>query len=409
MAYDDTGYSVDSYQDEQQKIRDNFIKNISPNLHFDDQTLVARLANAMAFTNWIQNQKQQQVWLNQYAQFAKGVSLDYLAYNRGIYRQRSQQSTATVTITGSQAVFLEGGTTEFMTDDGIYFTLLEDTLLSDDGSGNFTATVQVVSDDYSSDTNVQAHAITVVADPLDGLDSLTNPEPATGGPDEETDDSLLARHLETNLANSGATDNGIRAALDGVTGLKDKYVDANSESTTNANGTPPHAIQVVSYGGSDQDIADAIRSSKAAGTETYGSVSVVSYDVGGHPETVYFNHATEVPIYFSIHVKPNEDWDTDSATADIVDRISQYINNNKMGQTVYVSSIYGAISGVTGVDSFTISLGKSAESVGQADIPMKITEVLVTNSVEVSVTADSTQELSRFIWKTSFPINVTMI
>lgn len=390
MAYDDTGYSVDSYQDEQQKIRDNFIKNISPNLHFDDQTLVARLANAMAFTNWIQNQKQQQVWLNQYAQFAKGVSLDYLAYNRGLYRQRSQQSTATVTITGSQAVFLEGGTTEFMTDDGIYFTLLEDTLLSDDGSGNFTATAQVVSDDYSSDTNVQANTITVFADPLDGLDSLTNPEPATGGSDEETDDSLLARYLETNLANSGATDNGIRAALDGVTGLKDKYVDANSESTTNANGTPAHAIQVVSYGGNDQDIADAIRSSKAAGTETYGSVSVVSYDVGGHPETVHFNHATEVPIYFSIHVKPNEDWNTDSGTADIVDRISKYINNNKMGQTVYVSSIYGAISGATGVDSFTISLGKSAESVGQADIPMKITEVSVTNADEVSVTADLT-------------------
>lgn len=390
MAYDDTGYSVDSYQDEQQKIRDNFIKNISPNLNFDDQTLVARLANAMAFTNWIQNQKQQQVWLNQYAQFAKGVSLDYLAYNRGIYRQRSQQSTATVTITGSQAVFLEGGTTEFMTDDGIYFTLLEDTLLSDDGSGNFTATAQVVSDDYSSDTNVQANTITVFADPLDGLDSLTNPEPATGGSDEETDDSLLARYLETNLANSGATDNGIRAALDDVTGLKDKYVDANSESTTNANGTPPHAIQVVSYGGSDQDIADAIRSAKAAGTETYGSVSVVSYDVGGHPETVKFNHATEVPIYFSIRVKPNEDWNTDSGTADIVDRITKYINNSKMGQTVYVSSIYGAISGATGVDSFTISLGKSAESVGQADIPMKITEVSVTNSDEVSVTADLT-------------------
>lgn len=388
MAYDETGYSVDSYQDEQQKMQDNFLKNISPNLNFEDHTLAARLANAIAFTNWIQNQKQQQVWLNQYAQFATGVSLDYLAYNRGIYRQRSQQSTATVTITGSEAVFLEGGTTEFMTDDGIYFTLLEDTLLSDNGSGSFTATAQVVSDDYSSDTNVQANTITVFADPVDGLDSVTNPEPATGGSDEETDDSLLSRYLETNLANDGSTDNGIRAALDSVTGIKDKYVDANSESSTNANGTPPHAIQVVTYGGNDQDIADAIRSSKAAGTETYGSVSVTSYDVGGHPEKINFNHAVEVPIFFSIHVKPNENWSKESGTAEIVDRISKYINNNKMGQTVYVSSIYGAIAGATGVDSFTIALGKSANPTGQTDISMKITEVSVTNADEIVVAAD---------------------
>ena len=390
MAYDETGYSVDSYQEEQQKIQDNFHKNISPNLNFEDHTLAARLANAIAFTNWIQNQKQQQVWLNQYAQFATGVSLDYLAYNRGIYRQRSQQATATINITGSEAVFLEGGTTEFMTDDGIYFTLLEDTLLSDNGSGSFTATAQVVSDDYSSDTNVQANTITVFADPVDGLDSVTNPEPATGGSDEETDDSLLERYLETNLANEGATDNGIRAALDSVTGIKDKYVDANSESSTNANGTPPHAIQVVTYGGNDQDIADAIRSSKAAGTETYGSVSVTSYDVGGHPEKINFNRAVEVPVFFSIHVKPNENWSKESGTAEIVDRISKYINNNKMGQTVYVSSIYGAIAGATGVDSFTISLGKSAKPTGQTDISMKITEVSVTNADEIVVADDLT-------------------
>jgi len=388
MAYDETGYSVDSYQDEQQKMQDNFLKNISPNLNFEDHTLAARLANAIAFTNWIQNQKQQQVWLNQYAQFATGVSLDYLAYNRGIYRQRSQQSTATVTITGSEAVFLEGGTTEFMTDDGIYFTLLEDTLLSDNGSGSFTATAQVVSDDYSSDTNVQANTITVFADTVDGLDSVTNPEPATGGSDEETDDSLLSRYLETNLANDGSTDNGIRAALDSVTGIKDKYVDANSESSVNTNGTPPHTIQVVTYGGNDQDIADAIRSSKAAGTETYGSVSVVSYDVGGHPEKVNFNHAVEVSIFFSVHVKPNENWNEESGTAEIVDRITNYVNNNKMGQTVYISSIYGAIAGATGVDSFTVSLGKTAGSTSQADIEMKITEVSVTNADEIVVAAD---------------------
>lgn len=181
MAFDETGYYVESYAEEVAKQTAIFKANAGDDINVAPQSVYGRIIRAVAYNNWKQNQKQQQVLLNAYVQFASGVSLDYLAYNRGIFRNQSQQANATVNITGTSAVLLEGGTTEFMTDDGTYFVLVEDTVLSDDdGDGTFTATASVVSEDYSSDTNVQAHTITEFATPVDGVDTVDNPQPAVG-------------------------------------------------------------------------------------------------------------------------------------------------------------------------------------------------------------------------------------
>lgn len=388
MAFDNTGYSVESYDVEVIKQINIFKKFLGNDIHTEPQTVYGRFARAIAYNNWKQNQKQQQIWKNGYGQFAKGVSLDYLAYNRGLFRNQSQQATATVNITGSSAVLLEGGTTEFMTDDGTYFTLAEDTVLSDDdGDGTFTATASVISEDYSSDTNVQAHTITALATPIDGVDTIDNPDPATGGADEETDESLEKRYLETNVANIGSTTDGIYTALDKVNGIKDKYIDANKDEKTNANGTPSHALQIVVYGGADQDIVDAIRKAKASGTETYGKLSGVSYDIAGFPETVYFSRAEEMPIYFSIAVKTNNNWNSDSGTDDVVNALQTYVNNLHMGENVYISSVYGVLASVPGIDSFTVQMGLDKSKLAGVDIPLGITQAPVVNGDEIEVTS----------------------
>lgn len=387
MAFDDTGYYVESFTEEIGKQTTIFKKFLGDDINVAPQSTYGRLIRAIAYNNWKQNQKQQQIWLNNYGQFASGVSLDYLAYNRGLFRNQSQQANATVNITGTSAVLLEGGTTEFMTDDGTYFVLVEDTVLADDdGDGKFTATAEVVSEDYSSDTNVQAHTITEFATPVDGVDTVDNPNPATGGADEETDDSLRQRYLETNVANKGSTIDGIYTALDGVNGLKDKYVDNNTDEKADGNGTPGHAIQVVVYGGTDQDVVDAIRSAKGAGTQTFGKLSGVSYDIAGTPETIYFNRATEEPVYFSITVKSNSNWNEDSGTDDVVNALQSYVNKLRMGQTVYISSVYGALAQVPGIDSFTVQMGLDKTKLAATDVNLGITQAPVVDSDEVEVT-----------------------
>lgn len=387
MAFDDTGYYVESFNEEVSKQTDVFKKFLGDDINIDPQSNYGRIIRAVAYNNWKENQKQQQVWLNGYGQFAAGVSLDYLAYNRGIFRNQSQQATATVNITGSSAVLLEGGTTEFMTDDGVYFVLVEDTVLSDvDGDGTFTATASVVSEDYSSDTNVQAHTIIEFATPVDGVDTVDNPDPATGGADEETDDSLRQRYLETNVANIGSTIDGIYTALDSVNGIRDKYLDNNTSATTDANGTPAHALQIVAYGGLDQDIADAIRKAKGAGTQTFGSISKISYDIAGNPETINFNRATEVPIFFSINVKTNSNWNADSGTDDILNALQSYVNNLHMGQPVYISSVYGCLAKVPGIDSFTVQMGTDKKKLAATDVVLGITQAPVVDSDEIEVT-----------------------
>lgn len=387
MAFDDTGYYVESYNEEVDKQTTIFKKFLGNDINDEPQSTYGRLIRSIAYNNWKENQKQQQVWLNAYVQFASGVSLDYLAYNRGIFRNQSQQANATVNITGTSAVLLEGGTTEFMTDDGTYFVLVKNTVLSDDdGDGTFTATASVVSEDYSSDTNVQAHTITEFATPVDGIDTVDNPQPAVGGADEQTDDSLRQRILETNVANIGSTIDGIYTALDSVNGIRDKYIDNNTSGVTDANGTPAHALQIVVYGGTDQDIANAVRKAKGAGTQTFGSLSAVAYDIAGTPETIYFNRATEVPIHFAITVKANSNWNADSGTDDVLNALQNYVNSLHMGRPVYISAVYGALAQVQGIDSFVVQMGLDKAKLAATDITLGITQAPVVNADEIEVT-----------------------
>lgn len=130
-----------------------------------------------------------------FARFCDPYLLDYHADANGIKRRPAQAAKAVLQMTGKTGTEIPAGfavstaaaynspSVSFRTDNAV-------TLSSDPVSVTITA-VQA-----GESGNVGANTIVIVNTPIAGLATITNPSPATGGVDEEDDETLRARIVE---------------------------------------------------------------------------------------------------------------------------------------------------------------------------------------------------------------------
>ena len=74
----------------------------------------------------------------------------------------------------------------------------------------------------------------------------------------------------------------------------------NDTDETNDLGLPPHSIEVVAYGGLDEEVAAAIYRRKAAGIQTYGGKTIAVLSASGQSIDINFSRPTTVPVYLKI-------------------------------------------------------------------------------------------------------------
>lgn len=133
-----------------------------------------------------------------FPQWSSGQYLDYLANMARVSRKAANFATAVVKITGEPGTVVPAGSV-FATPsidgaDSVEFSTLETCVLDEQGEG--TVTVQALI--AGKESNVNANTITLLSIPIEGIGSVTNPEKASGGTEEETDDELRERILEAN-------------------------------------------------------------------------------------------------------------------------------------------------------------------------------------------------------------------
>lgn len=159
-----------------------------------------------------------------------------------------------------------------------------------------------------------AGTLTSIQTPVSGWSTATNLLDAAVGRDLESDGALRVRRMAEISGDGLATPDAIRAA---ILQVNETSTDANhlpilsctvfhnDTDFTDGNGVPPHAVEVlVNYNGlasatTDQDIANAIFASVAAGIATYGSTTATVVDSQGNNQTVKWSKPTLVPIYIS--------------------------------------------------------------------------------------------------------------
>jgi len=159
-----------------------------------------------------------------FPQTSYGQYLDFLGEMKGVFRHPATPATGTVVFTGQPGTVIPAGfvvlTEAAGTFPAIEFKTKERVQIGEDGM------VTVAAECLESGTlgNVAANTITLLSEPINGIASVTNPEPFTGGTEMEDDDSFRERVLAAyDEPLSGAKKDYERWAKE-VPGVGDVYV-----------------------------------------------------------------------------------------------------------------------------------------------------------------------------------------
>lgn len=128
--------------------------------------------------------------------FAYGIYLDYHATAYGLTRRSAVAASGELNIVGSPGTTIPAGFLFAVPASGdaaaIVFATDAEATIGVDG----TATVTVTAQETGTIGNVAADTVVIMAQPIPGIESVTNPEAFTGGAAEENDDTLKQRIKE---------------------------------------------------------------------------------------------------------------------------------------------------------------------------------------------------------------------
>jgi uncharacterized phage protein gp47/JayE len=259
-----------------------------------------------------------------------------------------------------------------------------------------TADAAVVVDMEAETTGpyvVSAGSLTEIESPVSGWDGITNPEAGVTGRNVESDEDYRVRQEQSLTVQGAATVDAIRADLLTIT-IENGYTEdvtaaivfENDTDETDDNGLPAHSIECLVLDGDDQEIADMIWSSKAAGIRTYGTESATVTDSAGDDHTVYFSRPTEVPIYLIVDVTADEDEFPDDGEDQIKQALVDFWADKGIGDDVIRSQLYSPIDAIDGTEDITdIKLGTAPAPAGTSNITITTRQLATFSTANITV------------------------
>ncbi|WP_273761523.1 baseplate J/gp47 family protein [Aeromonas hydrophila] len=211
---------------------------------------------------------------------------------------------------------------------------------------------------------------------VSGWDSIINDAPGVVGIDVESRIAFETRRRQSVARNARNMDGATLAAILDTSGVLDAYVWSNRTSATVTRGSTsvpvlPHSIYISVYGGTDEDVANAIFSSYNPGANLNGSTHFTVYDKENYdpPYPQYdmqWQKSTPTPVYFKVQITNNPDLPSDitSQVKKMVVKVfnGEYegINKARIGAAINSGRYYAPIISidptVVNVASVTISL-----------------------------------------------------
>ena len=228
--------------------------------------------------------------------------------------------------------------------------------------------------------NLANGTITKIVSIIDGFDSVTNLVTPTLGRLTQTDSEARSSYINR-LANRarGTVDSIVSVLYSDVDGVTYAKGYQNDTDDTDSAGRPPHSLEIVVQGGSDNDIADVIWNNKAAGIRAYGSYYAYATDASGNRQYVEFTRVKDMYLLLSITITSEGGLDDD-----YVERIQALLSKESLdaGQNVRLQKFIRPImDSVSGVDYLEIR-GLLSES---PDVSKVQDSVMRTGVVPVSI------------------------
>jgi uncharacterized phage protein gp47/JayE len=192
-----------------------------------------------------------------------------------------------------------------------------------------------------------------------GIERVTANSNSYGGVDEETDEQLLNRFMLSHSINNFDDRQGLQSALLNIIGVSKCIVYENFTSNTDEKNIPPHSLNAVVLGGSDEKIAEVITKKKIGGCGLHGQIEITHLQ-DGLSRKVFFDRPTKIDINVSMVIGRYKSFD-DINTAQIQRNLKKI--NFDIGENVYASRIISNINLVDGfyIKSLTVNDSNIAE------------------------------------------------
>lgn len=385
MGLTDKGYIRSTYDD---ILKDTiqFAKELfGEDIDTSDQGWFGKILCIIAYNRAITEENNEAVYFARNPATASGHSLDNLLWMGGITRNPATAAAYSVIAYGTAGYTIPVG---FLvgTDTDIMFWTTQEYTIGADGS----VLMEVSCTETGSVGNVSAPTINRIINPDANVTVVEGTECLMAGADMESDVDLRQR-LTAAIAGAGSCNEAaIRAALLRVPTVQYAAVISNNSDTTDAEGRPAHSFECYVLGGDDyeQEIAEAIFAKRPIGIQTHGDKTVTITDVSGLPRTVSFSAVPTVNITIRARIRTSSAFPADGI-AQIQAAVAAYINALGIGNSLILSTLYGRIYGVVGVQEVT-TLESSTDGGGSysaASITVPAHGVAVCSAVNVEVGA----------------------
>lgn len=343
------------------------------------------------------------VYNSQFIDSATGTTLDQLAANVGLTRSPSQVAIGTVEIWGSAGYVVPAGTLfrtkdemEYVTSEDVVLTDTGKTLISVDGT-DVTATDKETNIGYGQSELLYANSEgsvynkggrseAIQVTPTESILRIIISE-ITGGADQESDENLRDRiDIANQVIAPSSPYNGVLSSISKVAGVNSVRIVPNDTMVDDPKtNTPAKTVHVFVDGGYQQEVAQAIFDSLAAGVSTAGAEAVQIIDIAGAPHVIRFDYPTSRAVYVSVEITKNINYPTDGDEL-VKQIVMSYVNSVGMGNTVYYSYLYKMIyDQIDGITVANIKMGLSKDKLEAKDISFADVETASITSDRVMI------------------------
>lgn len=382
-----TGFEPETYEDWLLAIQLDLKKdkNLGPDVDLSTGSYVETFAESLARQLEKSDLTKQDLYDSRFVLLAEGVQLDRLASNVGVSRKPAATATTLLTIQGTVGYVIDAETM-FSNNQDRYFLTGEEATIGPDG----TVSVRVYAEETGEEYNCDAGTITDQVMYVEEITDVTNPEPASGGSDMESDYSLRRRIIFTQNSVKSPTPNGITTALFGVPDVRSVRHIVNTD-TPKVAGDPPYTTHLYVLGGNMDSVAQVISDNLALGITLTGSQK---YDIpldNGDVNHVAFSVGSTRTIYFNIHVDLGDISETsvDDIKQDIRDSILAWMDEFNMGDKLKYTQLFGVIYDVEGVSNVTdLTWGTTVDDLKRADIQLDNFAVGISTDDAIEVTVN---------------------
>jgi uncharacterized phage protein gp47/JayE len=209
-------------------------------------------------------------------------------------------------------------------EDSILFRTIQETPLVPTTDGKWDAEVPIISTVSGPKGNVLAGTITVMPQPVPGVEYIINKADITNGVEEESDNELRQRATHALEFAGKATYTSLESAVRSVEGVRSILIEDMPDKI-------PGIVKIIVDGGETEKVLEVIEETRAAGIR----VEII------RPSVVYIDITLELMLHRNAQPA--------TAISESEKKIRSYISNLGIGEDVLFSRVIESVVGTEGI------------------------------------------------------------